>query len=123
MSEAVWPGNAEFSCAGSCNQQAAVCFSSTRNAGGASVEQIGMAYGQRGWNRQPDGGCTREGGAPAAPSHALRSASGSGAALKSSFVYGCAGEFVMLSAGPTSTTLPAYITMIVSARYLAEAMS
>jgi hypothetical protein len=86
MSEAVWPGNAEFSCAGSCNQQAAVCFSSTRNAGGASVEQIGMAYGQRGWNRQPDGGCTREGGAPAAPSHALRSASGSGAALRSSLV-------------------------------------
>jgi hypothetical protein len=53
MSEAVWLDAAEAGIEGSSNQQAAVCVvptcaSATGKAGGGSVEQIGIAYGQRG---------------------------------------------------------------------------
>src|SRR5947209_1083624 len=74
-----------------CSQQAAPCPASTGNVGGSSAEQIGIACGQRGWKRQPVGGLTSDGGAPAAPSQGFSSLCGSGAALSSSWVYGCCG--------------------------------
>ncbi len=41
----------------------------------------------------------------------------------SSRVYGCAGCWVTVSLSPPSTIRPAYITMVSSAKYRADAMS
>src|SRR2546423_2515991 len=91
--------------------------------GGAWLLQMSMTYGQRGWNRQPLGGASRLGGAP----RPLRCGDdvrlGSGAALISNCVYGWAGESVSCALGADSTSWPAYITEMVSARYRADAMS
>ena len=83
---------------------------------GAVSAQTAIAYGQRGWNRQPDGGETRLGGAPRAPSTGGPARSGSGAALSSSWVYGCSGSVGDGLGGPGLHHLAAYITTIVSAR-------
>src|SRR5215472_10528413 len=64
-------------------------------------------------NRHSDGGVIALGTSPATPARTLAfSACGSatGAAMISPLVYGCAGEPYTLSAGPTSTSLPRYMT-------------
>src|SRR5260221_569373 len=106
-----------------CSQHALACPAATSAGTGTVSAQIRMACGQRGWNRQPGGGVTRLGGAPRPRSDGACARSGSGAALSSSWVYGCSGWSVTVLAGPDSTIRPAYITAIVSARYLADAMS
>src|SRR5712691_5937796 len=95
----------------------------TAKLGGTWRLQMSMAYGHRGWNRQPLGGASRLGGAPRAASLAGSARSGSGAAESRSCVYGCAGLSVRVTLGAASTSCPAYMTTMVSARYRAEAMS
>src|SRR6266852_8733581 len=95
----------------------------TAKLGGTWTLQISIAYGHRGWNRQPLGGASRLGGAPRAASLGASSRSGSGAADSRSCVYGCAAWSVRLTLGAASTSWPAYMTTMVSARYRADAMS
>src|SRR3546814_614492 len=54
---------------------------------GASIAQRGMACGQRGWNRQPGGGCSGLGMSPGSTMRArLRAGSGCGIAEMSACV-------------------------------------
>ena len=78
--------------AGSSSQHALVCPAPAANAGGVRSAQIAIACGHLVWNRQPDGGATRLGGAPRPRSVTGVARSGSGAALSSSCVYGWAGS-------------------------------
>src|SRR5580658_4208349 len=64
---------------GSSSQQALVWPAPAGKAGGSRSAQIGMAYGHRVRNRQPDGGLTRLGGAPRPSSWDWVTRSGSGA--------------------------------------------
>jgi hypothetical protein len=66
------------------SQQLEACPGPTVTLGGAVVLQIAMAWGQRGWNRQPLGGVIRLGGAPLPARLGGSTRSGSGAAESSS---------------------------------------
>src|SRR5690606_19845124 len=71
------------------SQQAAHWPSARSKRGGSSVRQRSMAWGQRGWKRQPVGGAMREGGSPVPVSSRSASAatrSGSGAEAMRSWV-------------------------------------
>src|ERR1700693_6302237 len=95
----------------------------TAKLGGTWTLQISIANGQRGWNRHPLGGASRLGGAPRAASFGGSARSGSGAAESNSCVYGCAASSVRLTLGAASTSWPAYMTTMVSARERADAVS
>src|SRR6266851_3483854 len=99
-----------------CSQHAAMWPEETAKLGGTCRLQMSMAYGHRGWKRHPLGGALRLGGAPRSPSFTASARSGSGAAESKSCVYGCAGWSVKVTLGAASTSCPAYMTTIVSAR-------
>src|SRR5262249_39059661 len=121
--------NAPFSALGAANeafiaagpaspysQQAVQCPSPVSNRGGTSSWHTGIACGQRGWNRQPEGGAMRLGGSPPPGSCRGADAVMSGAEETSSRVYGCAGRWVTVSPSPPSIIRPAYITSTSSAK-------
>ena len=71
------------------SQQAAHWPSARSKRGGSSVRQRSIAFGQRGWKRQPAGGAISEGGSPLPVSSCSSSAttrSGSGAEAISNWV-------------------------------------
>ena len=53
--------------------QATRCLGAAVTSAGASCAQIGMARGQRGWKRHPEGGAARLGGLPSRPRRSERS--------------------------------------------------
>ena len=81
------------------------------------MAQRGWTFGQRVRNRHPDGGSI---GLGMSPVSVIRSrsrsitGSGSGIADSNACVYGCAAAVYSSSAGPTSTSLPRYITATMS---------
>jgi hypothetical protein len=79
--------------------------------------QISAAFQHRVRNRQPDGGFAGDGTSPSNTMRALDRSmrgSGTGTADRRAFVYGCAGCSYTVSAGPTSTIFPRYITATTS---------
>src|SRR6476619_545804 len=78
---------------------------------GSCSEQTSCAIGQRGWNRQPDGG---EIGLPGSPAHAtaseVRPGTSRGTAFIRPWVYGCLGLVNSSAVGAVSTILPRYMT-------------
>src|SRR5207247_10264125 len=80
---------------------------------GSGWEQTGIAAGQRGWKRQPEGTLIALGTSPAM----VRSGCGASgcdgnAAAKRALVYGCIGRAHSASLSADSTILPRYITAI-----------
>src|ERR1700678_2806919 len=104
--------------------QAANCPGATSPSSGVTVLHSSMAYGQRGWKRQPGAGLTTFGGSPTSDELVSSSgARGSGTADSSNWVYGWRGDVSSCSVGPISTTWPAYMTITRSATNRAEARS
>ena len=82
------------------------------SSAGTSIRQRSIAYGQRLWNAQPDGGFSGDGSSPLqrdalAPPLRRRAR---GVLASSARVYGCAGRAKTVALGPCSTILPRYIT-------------
>src|SRR5215510_14649212 len=72
---------------------------------------LGIAEGQRGWKRHPDGRLSALGISPVIGFVWVRSSGWDGsAAAKSACVYGCIGRVHNASLSPVSTILPRYIT-------------
>ena len=98
-------------------QQAAYRLGAISTNGGSSAH-FSLASGQRARKRQPVGGLRSEGGRPGMPAQPLlgeaharpRAASRAGASCT-----GCCGSWVISAADAFSTSLPAYMTRIVSA--------
>src|ERR1019366_9375204 len=86
------------------------CPAETSSRTGVVVRHRGSACGQRGWNRQPGGGASGEGGSPASLIRARPGACTCGTADSSAFVYGCRGAAISVRAGAISTMPPRYIT-------------
>src|SRR6516225_704952 len=86
------------------------------SSAGTSLRQRSMACGQRVWKGQPGGGLRGEGSSPFTASRSRRALPPrEGVLASSAFVYGCAGRSKIASLGPSSTTLPRYITKTASA--------
>src|SRR3954447_16130986 len=93
--------------------QAAVCASAPCQlpSTGSLVWHTASANGQRVWNRQPGGGSIGFGGSPVIGGSSTRGAGSiDGRDASSARVYGCCGCPKIASTGPSSTTLPRYIT-------------
>src|SRR5207248_4211517 len=109
----------DFASLEQCGHAASVCVRSsyrwqathrpvrTSTRRGSSIEQRGIACGQRGWNEQPVGGSSSEGARPGMPRKVPFSSSEGRLAI-SSCVYGCSGSATTSPTGETSTSRPAY---------------
>src|SRR6185312_5052190 len=99
-------------------QQAAWRPGASSTNGGSSAHSS-LASGQRARKRHPVGGRSSEGGRPAMPvrRRSSKRTPTSGSDAIRSFVYGWRGSSVTSAAGPFSTSLPAYMTRIVSATW------
>ena len=75
-----------------------------------------VQYGQRGWNRQPDGGAARSGGEPGIPvSRSIGPCSGGNESEQPDACTGGAGRRGARAAGASSTISPAYMIAMRSA--------
>src|SRR6266852_3211385 len=84
----------------------------TSSSSGSSFKHLSTLNKHRGWNLQPGGRRTRSGGNPRIETRRpLRASSTRGTERSSDHVYGCSGRAKIRSTGPSSTTLPAYITI------------
>src|SRR5690606_24928066 len=82
-------------------------------------------FGQRSRKRQPAGGLSSDGGAPGMPDsrRSVYRTPTSGSELISAWAYGWRGLLTIAEALAFSTSLPAYMTMIVSAMWYVSEMS
>ena len=80
------------------------------SSGGVVAHSL-IAWLQRGWNRQPEGGAPRSGGEPGIPMRGTFGPLIDGYASSSPWEYGCLGAPNSRLVGPSSATCPAYITM------------
>src|ERR1700728_2269418 len=113
------PSATSSGAATSTRQQAAKrggCRPSIAISGGVSARHFSLASEQRGANRQPTvvvlAVDARRRTLPRSRSSCAPRRSGSGAAARSSCVWGCAGRWVTPSESPRSTIWPAYITSV-----------
>jgi hypothetical protein len=82
---------------------------------GTSIAQRASATGQRGWNGQPPGGATGEGGSPESGDGGGARGSSLGIAASRARVYGWRAPPKISSTVPVSTIRPQYITATRSA--------
>ena len=80
-------------------------------SGGTTSRHTSITNGQRAANRHPGGGSRRSGGEPGITSSVRRSAWMLGNDDRSFCVYGCRGALKTRATGPSSATLPAYMTI------------
>src|SRR5690606_7299605 len=91
--------------------QATPCPPSSSRQGGVFCLQMALAYGQRVWKAQPDGGLAGFGTSPPRMMRSrLTSGLVDGTADKSASVYGCSGRRYNSRASANSTILPRYMT-------------
>ena len=103
-------------------QQRTRCPGLTSSTGGNSSLHLSTAQSQRGVNAQPEGRCPGRGAQPGMPRRA-RSPVMSGMEASSLRVYGWWPASNSSSRVPISTTLPAYMTAMRSARLATTARS
>jgi hypothetical protein len=80
------------------------------SSGGASRLHTGMAWGQRGWKRQPVGGRARSGTLPSIETRIGLGVARSRTPASRPWVYGCRGRAKSSSTGASSAMRPAYMT-------------
>src|SRR5205807_1736855 len=100
---------AAHGCIGSYRWHATQRSGLTSSRTGTSTEQRGITCGHRGWNMQPVGGASNDGVSPGMPRKSSF-VSRFGRLLMSNLVYGCRGSLKIPRTGPTSTSLPPYMT-------------
>src|SRR5581483_4085051 len=99
------------------SRQATRWRSPTGSSWGSVALHAGIATGQRGWKRQPDGTSIGFGVSPRRICALTRwRGSRRGTTERSAFVYGWRGLSITARAGPSSTMRPRYITAIRSAK-------
>ena len=103
------------------------CPSGSRTAGGSTSRQTSIAYGQRGWKRQPDGGASGLGMSPcehdARAARAARPGRAPGSPTAAPRCRGASGRRYTSSAAPISTMRPRYMTAMRSLMWRTTARS